>query len=146
MAVPKFVSKFCQYMWNHYSKDGGKLLVHMGAAGWVLSSAAQIGMLLGDKSIDKKQKKFLLPQESADAAVNVVMYYSICELIKRGGDLLVEKGKFLTDEVVDLILKMKPSSMPALKQKEWTKLFTKAELKQNLSFLLQNAVRASRRS
>ena len=139
MAVPKFVSKFCQYMWNHYSKDGGKLLVHMGAAGWVLSSAAQIGMLLGDKSIDKKQKKFLLPQESADAAVNVVMYYSICELIKRGGDLLVEKGKFLTDEVVDLILKMKPSSMPALKQKEWTKLFTKAELKQNLSFLLQNA-------
>ena len=68
------VQKVSQYMFDHYSKDNGKLLVHLGALGWVLGSAAQIGVVLGDKSIDKEQKRFLLPQEAADAVVNIGMY------------------------------------------------------------------------
>ena len=138
MSFSSKLSNFCQYMWNHYSKDGGKLLVHMGAAGWVLSSAAQIFMLMGDKSIDKKQKKFLMPQELADAGVNVIMYYSICEFIKRGGDFLVEKGLFLSEKVAKEILNLKPSNMPELALKDWKKLFSKTELKGKLSKLLKS--------
>ena len=139
MTVSSLFSNFCQYMWKNYSKDGGKLLVHMGAAGWVLSSIAQIAMLLGDKKIDKEQKKFLLPQEGADALVNVGMYYSICELIKKGGDWLVEKGHLMTDKVVNEILKIKPDNMPALSQKEWKKLFSSKELGGKLTKALENA-------
>ena len=139
MNPKNLLSQFTQYMYNHYSKDGGKLLVHLGAASWACGAVAQIAMLLGDKSIDKDQKKFLLPQEGADALVNVGMYYSICEIIKRFGDRMVEKGKFLTDDVANALLKMKPSSMPALKMNEWTKLFSANELKSNLTNLLANA-------
>lgn len=139
MSVSSAFSRFCQYMWENYSKDGGKLLVHMGAAGWVLSSIAQITMLLSDKKIDKDQKKFLLPQEAADAVVNVGMYYSICEVIKKGGDWLVEKGHLLTDKVVNEILKLKPDAMGALTQKEWKKLFTSKELGGKLTKILENA-------
>lgn len=138
MAIPKFLSNFTSYMFKNYSQDEGKLLIHMGAAGWVLSSIAQIGMLWGDKNIDKKQKKFLLPQESADAAVNVVMYYSICDLIKKGGDYIVEKGHFVTDKVVDALLKIKPEAHPEIKPENWKSLFTKNELKGKISKLLED--------
>ena len=141
MNPGNLLSQFTQYMYNHYSKDGGKLLVHLGAAGWAFGAIAQIAMLLGDKSIDKDQKKFLLPQEAADAAVNVVMYYSVCEIIKRFGDSMVEKGRFLTDDIAKEILKMKPSSLSDLKVNEWGKLFTSKELKSNLSELLSNPSR-----
>lgn len=133
---PAFVTKLCDYMYQNYSKDGGKLLVHMGAAGWILSSIAQISMLTFDKKIDKKQKKFLIPQEGADALVNFGMYYSICELIKRGGDKLVEKGLLLTDEVAKAIVALKPANMPAPALKDWKTLFTPTELKTKLTQLL----------
>lgn len=138
MPMPKFFTDFTRYMYKNYSKDDGKLLIHMGAAGWVLSSMAQIGMLLGDKSIDKKQKKFLLPQESADAGINVLMYYSICDLIKKGADYIVEKGHFVTDKVVEEVLKIKPETMPDINPKDWKSLFTTAELKGKISTLLES--------
>ena len=123
-------------MYDAYSKDGGKLLVHLGAASWAFGAIAQIAMLLGDKSIDKDQKKFLLPQEAADAVVNVGMYYSVCEIIKRFGDNLVEKGKFLTDDIVKELIKIKPSNMQTPKLSEWKKLFTNSELGGKLTELL----------
>lgn len=139
MPVPAPISKFCQYMWEHYSKDGGKLLVHMGAAGWIFSSVAQIAMLMGDKKIDKDKKKFLLPQEAADAGVNVFMYYTICEAIKKSADHFVEKGKFVTDKVVNEILEMKPHSMPAIAKKDWKNIFSNKELGGKISKVLENA-------
>lgn len=138
MAVPNFLKQFNQYMFDQYSKDGGKLLIHMGAAGWVFSSLAQIGMLLGDKSIDKKEKKFLLPQESVDAVVNVLMSYSVCDLIKRGGDHFVENGKFVTDKVVNDILKIAPKDAH-LDKNNWKDIFTKEEQKTKISKLLENS-------
>ena len=138
MTIPSCIQKFCDYMYKHYSKDGGQLLVHMGAAGWVFGSAAQLTMLAADKKIDKNQKKFLLPQEAADAAVNVIMYYSICDVIKKGADHIVEKGKFITDKVADSILSLKPDSMKNLQTAEWKNLFTKEELKSSISNLLKN--------
>lgn len=134
MPAPKFATNFIQYMFDTYSKDGGKLLVHLGALGWVFSSAAQLTMLAADKKIDKKKKKFLLPQEAADAAVNVLMYYSICEVIKRGADKLVESGKLLTDDVAKALSNIKGGSSSDLNA--WKNLFTTAEKKTKLTKLL----------
>lgn len=133
------LNKFTETMYKSYSKDGGKLLVHMGAASWIFGAVAQIGSVIGDKKIDKRQKKFLLPQEAADAAVNVGLFYSVCELIKRGGDYLVEKGSFLTDDIAKALTKINPANNPALNMKDWKKVFTAAELKGNLTKLLENA-------
>ncbi len=136
MSLSKMLQNVSQYMFDNYSKDSGKLLVHLGALGWVLGSAAQIGAVIGDKNIDKEQKKFLLPQEGADAAVNVAMYYTICDVIKRGADQLVEKGKLLSDDVAKALVAIKPSMN--LDYKNWQNLFTKDELKTALSKLLKD--------
>lgn len=131
------ISKVVQYMADNYSKDSGKLLVHLGALGWVLSSAAQLGVVAGDRNIDKKKKKFLLSQEAADAGVNVVMYYTICDVIKKGGDKLVESGKLLTKEVVDALGAIKGGSTSVSDPTKWRNLFTKAELEQPLTKMLE---------
>ena len=77
MNPSSIMQKVSQYMFDHYSKDSGALLVHLGALGWILGSAAQIGVVVSDKSIDKEQKRFLLPQEAADAAVKAVKELSV---------------------------------------------------------------------
>lgn len=129
MTFLSSAKKFMKSMYKNYTKDDGKLLVHMGALGWVFSSAAQLLVLATDKKIDKKKKKFLLPQEGADAAVNVVLYYTICDFIKKGSDRLVEKGKILTFDVADALSNIKSKTHSVSNVKDWKKLFTAEELK-----------------
>ena len=136
MQTPKFMQNFCQYMFDYYSKDGGKLLVHMGALGTLFGSVAQLMAVATDKKLDKDQKKFLLPQEGADAVVSVFMTYTVCDLIKKLGDKIVESGKLLTDEVADKIIKIKPDI--AANIKDWNKVITPEDLKKfKLSQLLK---------
>lgn len=132
MHTPKFVDNFINYMFKNYSKDDGKLLVHMGALSWVFGAFAQVGAVLCDKNIDKKKKKFLLPQEAADAGANVVLFYTVCDVIKRTSDKLVESGKLLTQEAADAIKAIKPNA------NSWKDVFTSSELKNNLTQLLQD--------
>ena len=58
----KIFNKFKDFMWENYSKDGGKMLIHMGALGWFIASGAQLIALITSKKIDKEDKKFLIPQ------------------------------------------------------------------------------------
>lgn len=135
MTAPKFVTDFVNYMFKNYSQDAGKLLVHMGALGTVFAAISQLCVVAFDKSIDKKKKKFLLPQEAADAAVNIFMFYTVCDLVKKGSDKIVEKGALLTKEVADAIKAIKPGAA------SWKDVFTKAELKTKLTELLSNPSR-----
>ncbi len=123
-------------LWNLYSKDTGKMLVHTGALGWVLSSAAQIYAISSDKTIDKEKKKFLLPQEAADMAVNVGLYYSVCTLIKSGADRLIDKGKLVSGEFVKRLMEL-PAPYKPVSEKKWSDIFLKKELK-NLSETFEN--------
>lgn len=94
------MKRFADVMYKLYSEDAGKQLVHTGALGWLFSSLAQVWVVATDKNIDQKEKKFLVPQEICDGATNVTLYYTISQLIKKGGDMLVDKGHFISDEVV----------------------------------------------
>ena len=95
-------------IWNGYAEDVGRSLIHLGALGWLLSSTAQATMIATNKNIDKKEKQFLLPQEISDGVINVTLYYTICQAIKKGTDALLEKGVFLTKKSFDTIMKIKP--------------------------------------
>ena len=74
--MPKF--NLLEKLWCEYSDDVGKALIHLGAAGWFFSATAQIGMIIKNKDIDKKETRFLGPQETDDGIINVVLYYTIC--------------------------------------------------------------------
>ena len=90
-------------VWNSYSQDVGKSLIHLGALGWIMCSAAQTLMVCRHKNINKKEKQFLVPQEIADGAINVGLYYTVCQSIKKTGDKLLENAKIMTKETSDLL-------------------------------------------
>ena len=99
-------------IWQKVVNNPGDTLMHTGAIGWAASSLAQItGMLFNDK-IDSNKKKFLIPQEFADAVGNIALYYAVTVVIKDSVEKLFEQGKirfrdvmeqFNTDKGKDLI-------------------------------------------
>ena len=70
------------YMAKNYGKSHGKMLIHTGVIGWILSAAAQVGAIVTNDKISHKQKMYLIPQELADAAVNIVSFYLITQSFK----------------------------------------------------------------
>lgn len=140
------ISSFKNNMFKTYAKDGGKLLIHAGAAGWLFSSLAQVTVIATDSKISKKDKKFLVPQEICDGATNVVLYYTVSKIIKESGDYLINKGHLLTDDVVKAITKLKPETT-SIKEaakgltEKWVyvdEILNKKHLKTPLKAVLEN--------
>ena len=102
-----FWQKVLTKAWSSYSNDVGKSLIHLGAVGWFFSALAQVVMIASNKDIDKKEKKFLIPQEISDMFINVGLYYTICQFIKKIGDSCLEKVDFLTQKTADTIQGLK---------------------------------------
>lgn len=84
---------------KNYSGEAGRMLVHTGAIGWTLSSIAQIIAIVINDKIPKEQKMFLVPQEAADAAVNILSFYCITQSCNSLSKLLVNTGKWLPKTV-----------------------------------------------
>ena len=91
------------WFWSKVSANPGSMLMHTGAIGWAASSAAQMtGIALNDK-IDSNKKKFLLPQEFADAVFNIALYYVLTLSVTRYVAHLFESGKIRIKAVMDRI-------------------------------------------
>ena len=99
MQQPSLFQNCLTKIWDTYSKDVGKSLIHLGAVGWFFGALAQVGALAFNKKIDKEEKSFLFPQEIADGVINVGLYYTICQGIKSLADSIVDKGKFIPESV-----------------------------------------------
>lgn len=82
------------YVARHYGENPGKMLIHTGVIGWVLSSAAQVAAIVINDKIPKEQKMFLIPQEMSDAAVNIASFYVITQSFKSAAAKLVKTGKW----------------------------------------------------
>ena len=88
---------------KNYGNNPGKLLLHTGVIGWVLSSAAQIFAIAINDEIPKEQKLFLIPQEFADACVNIVSFYFVTSTFKSVASKLVNQGKWVPKKVADFL-------------------------------------------
>ncbi len=93
--------------WNRYSEDLSKGLLEWGAAGWVLSSLAQLYMISTSKDFDPKKKKFLLPQEAADGAINVGLFYTLTAGFKKIAENLVESGRIYGEKTRQFVMEHK---------------------------------------
>lgn len=94
-----------QWFWKKVSVNPGSMLMHTGALGWAASSAAQITGIIRNDKIDSSKKKFLIPQEFADAAGNIALYYLLTVSFKRFVESLFEKGKIRIKYVMERIEK-----------------------------------------
>ncbi len=92
---------------EHFRKDASKMLIWTGVAGWTLSSLAQIGAVLFNPELSKEQKSFLIPQEFADAAVNIGSFFLVTQFAKSTVSKLFSTGKFAPKSVRNYLKKHK---------------------------------------
>lgn len=102
MSNPTFLEKtakgFANYSYK-LAKDPGNMLLLVGAAGWILSSAAHVAAIMFNDKIPKDQKKFLIPQEVADAVVNIASFMLLTKYFTKLGEHFVKSGKLATKEL-----------------------------------------------
>jgi len=91
----------------HFKQDASKMLIWTGVIGWGLSSAAQIGAILVNDKIPDEQKSFLVPQEMADAAINIGLFFCITQATKHLVTNMFKTGKFATKSVREFLNKHK---------------------------------------
>lgn len=99
MRKPKIFKDLINSIAKAYGNDPGKMLVHTGVIGWALSSLAQVCAVIINDKIPKEQKMFLIPQEIADAGVNIVSFYLITQTVKGVALKMVNMGKLLPSSV-----------------------------------------------
>lgn len=105
MANP--LSSILNWVAEHFRKDPSKMLIWTGVAGWTLSSLAQIGAVLFNSELSKEQKSFLIPQEFADAAVNIGSFFLVTQFAKSTVSKLFSTGKFAPQSVRNYLVKNK---------------------------------------
>ncbi len=104
---PLNFSNIKTHIYNKYSSDPSKILIHTSVLGWILSSLAQIGAIFVNDKIDSKDKAFLIPQEFADACVNIGAYLLITTMFTRVSKKLVKTGRFRTSSIDEFCRKNK---------------------------------------
>lgn len=111
----KFFNSVKNYVAAHYGNHPGKMLVHTGVIGWTLSAMAQVCAIVFNDKIPKDVKSYMIPQEIADAGVNILSFYLItrsCQSLTRA---LVSSGKLLPKAVREHLVsnKLYPSANKA---------------------------------
>ena len=91
MAKP--LESIVNWIATHFRKDASKMLIWTGIAGWTLSSLAQISAILFNPKLSKEEKSFLIPQELADAAVNIGSFFLVTQVVKRSVSKMFSTGK-----------------------------------------------------
>lgn len=86
-------------IYNAYKANPDKMLIWTGAAGWGLSSLAQMCGIVFNSKISNKEKSFLLPQEFMDAVVNITAYIVLTKSASKILKKLVTTGKFAPQSV-----------------------------------------------
>ncbi len=102
--------KFKAALYKNYGENPGTMLVHTGALGWLLSSLAQIFAVAVNDKISPEQKSFLIPQEFADAAINILSFYIVTSSFKNFASKLVSTGKLSTKSIRNALQKQNVSN------------------------------------
>lgn len=69
------------------------ILILLSAGGWLASSLAQVAGIYLNKNYTKEQKSFMIPQELADAFVNIGSFLLVTKSLKSLTSKMVETGK-----------------------------------------------------
>lgn len=101
MTIPSLVKNFANLTYK-LAKEPGKMLLIVGSMGWVFSSIAQVTAIVINNKIPEEQKKFLIPQEISDAAVNITSFIIFTRSFTKFGEKFVKSGKIATSELREI--------------------------------------------
>ncbi len=92
--MTKLFSSLKNTVWGSEVSEAA-MLMWAGAAGWVLSSLAQIVAIEGNPKLTRKEKSFLIPQEIFDGVVNITLFLSLTQAFKSGMKRLIQNEAIL---------------------------------------------------
>lgn len=98
------------YMFKKFDKKPALAITIAFALGMVSSSIAQAIAITCNKKISDDKKKFLIPQELIDGAVNVIAFTLIIGSMGKCARNLVETGKLYTPKIKNILDKLPESA------------------------------------
>ncbi len=103
----KFFDCLLKKIADKFGEDPSKMLIWTGVVGWATSAFAQVFAIYINPRISKEKKSFLIPQEMADAAVNIGSFFLITQFAKKSVSKLFSTGKFAPKSVKEFFEKNK---------------------------------------
>lgn len=137
MSVDSFIKNNATKVYKNFAGSPGKLLLYTGTIGWILSSLGQLFAIGINNKIPNDQKKFLIPQEMADAAVNIASFFALTLSVTKFGEHLVKSGKLSTPAIRKHLAKLGLDSKAGTKGFDITKLPELKELDPNFNKAFQ---------
>ena len=105
MKFPPQITKTADFIFQHFSKDIGSVLIWTTIVGWIASSAAQVCGIWRNPKYTKEQKSFMIPQEIGDAGVNILSFFAITMPLKKFANKLVKTGKIMPRKLMSQIVR-----------------------------------------
>lgn len=106
MAKLSLFQKLLDEIAKQSTYNTANALIFLAAGGWLASSLAQVAGIYFNKNYTKEQKSFMIPQELADAFVNIGAFLLVTKSLKSLTSKMVETGK-LTPKSIQTFLREK---------------------------------------
>lgn len=106
MSFTSKLNNAATFIYNRFANKPGDLLLYTGTLGWMLSSAGQIFGVAINNKVSKEQKRFLIPQEIADAAINIFSFFVITKSVTAFGEHLTKSGRIASKELRNRLKKI----------------------------------------
>lgn len=99
MPKPSAFQKILDFIAEQSTFNVANALIMLSSAGWLASSVAQIIGIYFNKNYTKEQKSFMIPQEFADAIVNIGSFLLVTKSFKSLSSKMVETGKIIPKSI-----------------------------------------------
>lgn len=93
MSKSSALKSLLDFVVDQSTYNTANVLIVLTSAGWLASSLAQIMGIYFNKNYTKEQKSFMIPQEFADACVNIGSFLLVTKSLKALTTKMVETGK-----------------------------------------------------
>jgi hypothetical protein len=103
MPKPSVFKKILNFIAEQSTFNTANVLIFTTSAGWLASSLAQIAGIYRNKNYSKQEKSFMIPQEFADACVNIGSFLLVTKSLKSITSKMVQTGKLAPKSIVNFL-------------------------------------------
>lgn len=103
MPRPSFLENFLDAIAHQSTFNTANILILLSAGGWLASSVAQVIGIYRNKNYTKEEKSFMIPQELADAFVNIGAFLLVTKSLKSLTSKMVETGKLAPKSIQNFL-------------------------------------------
>lgn len=121
------------FFYKEFSQKPGEVMTYAVVLSMATSCIAQVLSVMFNKKIDKKEKKFIIPQEIADGLINAFSSFVIIGTLGKVATKLVSSGRWSNAAIRNLVKK----HAPGVKMGEITTDIEKTFKKKNNEALLE---------